>query len=117
MRPNGGACNGHKPLQWLTGGGVFFRESCDDGLTEDLHSSMFPFLGTAVKPICIMKIAWPPRSRVSGVCFSFHEILRAAVRIPTDEADQSPKSRPGFLQSDIVAASERARSSLAAVSA
>ena len=28
---------------------MFFRESCDDCLSEDLHVPMFPFLGTFVK--------------------------------------------------------------------
>src|ERR1035437_9369902 len=51
MRPNAGAGDGRKPLPRLTGGGVFFRESRDDCLTENLHDPMFPFVGTVVKGI------------------------------------------------------------------
>src|ERR1019366_2041393 len=43
MRPKSSSGDGHKPLQRLTGGGVFFRESRDDCLTENLHDPRFPF--------------------------------------------------------------------------
>ena len=51
MRPKSSSGDGHKPLQRLTGGGVLFRESRDDCLTENLHDPMFPFVGTVVKGI------------------------------------------------------------------
>src|ERR1022692_3388799 len=61
MRPKGRARDGHKTLQRLTGGGVVFRESCDDGLTENLHVTMFPFMGTLVKGISHTSMHRGPR--------------------------------------------------------
>ena len=68
MRPKSGAYDGRKPLQRLTGAGVSFRESRDDGLTENPHASMFPFMGTLVK-------ANPP-TPLSGACFYLALCLR-----------------------------------------
>ncbi len=45
MWPKGSTSDGHKPLQRLTGGGMFFGESCGDGLTENLHFFNVPIFG------------------------------------------------------------------------
>ena len=62
MRPERGAGDSHKPLQKFTGGGVFFGESSDNGLTENFHTLDVPIFGNA----CQADTAYMAESRFPG---------------------------------------------------